>query len=236
MVNYFVKVDHLTKHLGHKKVLEDVSFQIKNKSIVGFLGPNGAGKTTTLKHLVKLYKPDSGQINFVTSPSAKKQVGAIIETPAFYESLSGLDNLKIFARMSGKVDHHHLKQLVGLVDLNEVMGKKVKTYSLGMKQRLGIAQALYKSPQLLVLDEPFNGLDPHGIEKIILILKDIVKESEISVLISSHNLYDLSKFCNEVIIINKGTIVETVNLDQKQTMNLEELYFSVIGGEGHAIS
>lgn len=214
MTNTILKCENLNKSFGKKKILKDVSFTIKKGDILGFIGPNGSGKTTTIKLILGLNSIDSGNVTIngfdikKDFESAIKGVGAIVENPDMYMYLSGYENLKLVANMynasSSKID-----EVVKLVKLEGRIKDKVSKYSLGMRQRLGIAQALINSPNLLILDEPTNGLDPEGIKELRDLLKNLAKKENIAVLISSHNLAELDSFCNKVCIIQNGTIIES---------------------------
>ena len=213
MSQFVLKVDHLTKIIKGNHLVEDVSFEVKPGEVFGFLGPNGAGKTTTIRMLVGLIKPTRGTImigghNIRTSfKEAMRQVGSIVENPELYSYLTGWENLKQFARMLGDVTDQRIEEIVHQVNLEDRIHEKVKTYSLGMKQRLGIAQALLGKPKLLILDEPTNGLDPSGIRELREFVRNLVKKEEISVFISSHLLSEIQLMCDRVAIINKGKMI-----------------------------
>lgn len=214
MTNTILKCENLNKSFGKKKILKDVSFTIKKGDILGFIGPNGSGKTTTIKLILGLSSIDSGNVTIngfdikKDFESAIKGVGAIVENPDMYMYLSGYENLKLVANMYN-VSSSKIDEVVKLVKLEGRIKDKVSKYSLGMRQRLGIAQALINSPNLLILDEPTNGLDPEGIKELRDLLKDLAKKENITVLISSHNLAELDSFCNKVCIIQNGTIIES---------------------------
>lgn len=214
LTNTILKCENLNKSFGKKKILKDVSFTIKKGDILGFIGPNGSGKTTTIKLILGLNSIDSGNVTIngfdikKDFESAIKGVGAIVENPDMYMYLSGYENLKLVANMYN-VSSSKIDEVVKLVKLEERIKDKVSKYSLGMRQRLGIAQALINSPNLLILDEPTNGLDPEGIKELRDLLKNLAKKENIAVLISSHNLAELDSFCNKVCIIQNGTIIES---------------------------
>lgn len=214
MTNTILKCENLNKSFGKKKILKDVSFTIKKGDILGFIGPNGSGKTTTIKLILGLNNIDSGNVTIngfdikKDFESAIKGVGAIVENPDMYMYLSGYENLKLVANMYN-VSSSKIDEVVKLVKLEGRIKDKVSKYSLGMRQRLGIAQALINSPNLLILDEPTNGLDPEGIKELRDLLKNLAKKENIAVLISSHNLAELDSFCNKVCIIQNGTIIES---------------------------
>lgn len=214
MTNTILKCENLNKSFGKKKILKDVSFTIKKGDILGFIGPNGSGKTTTIKLILGLNSIDSGNVTIngfdikKDFESAIKGVGAIVENPDMYMYLSGYENLKLVANMYN-VSSSKIDEVVKLVKLEGRIKDKVSKYSLGMRQRLGIAQALINNPNLLILDEPTNGLDPEGIKELRDLLKNLAKKENIAVLISSHNLAELDSFCNKVCIIQNGTIIES---------------------------
>lgn len=214
LTNTILKCENLNKSFGKKKILKDVSFTIKKGDILGFIGPNGSGKTTTIKLILGLNSIDSGNVTIngfdikKDFESAIKGVGAIVENPDMYMYLSGYENLKLVANMYN-VSSSKIDEVIKLVKLEGRIKDKVSKYSLGMRQRLGIAQALINSPNLLILDEPTNGLDPEGIKELRDLLKNLAKKENIAVLISSHNLAELDSFCNKVCIIQNGTIIES---------------------------
>lgn len=204
----------LCKSFGKKQILKNVSFELDEGDILAFIGPNGSGKTTTIKLILGLQGIDKGSVN-INGFDIKKdfvkaieKVGAIVENPDTYMYLSGWDNLKLTANMYKNISDEAIKDIVKLVDLETRIHDKVSKYSLGMRQRLGIARALINKPNILILDEPTNGLDPEGIKDLRNLLKKLAKEG-MGILISSHNLAELESFCNKVLIINNGTIIET---------------------------
>jgi ABC-2 type transport system ATP-binding protein len=215
-----LSVEHLTKKIGARTIVDDVSFEVKAGEIFGFLGPNGAGKTTTIRMLVGLIKPTSGSIviggynlqsDFL---QAIKQVGCIVENPELYPYLTGRENLEHFARMIDGIDTKRIEEVVRLVELDKRIDETVKTYSLGMRQRLGIAQALLGDPQLLILDEPTNGLDPAGIRELRAFIRRLSQEQSISIFISSHILYEIQLLCDRVAIISHGKVLKTAPVVQ----------------------
>lgn len=208
-----LSLEQLTKVIGKQTLVNQLSFQIRKGEIVGLLGPNGAGKTTTIRMIVGLIKMTSGDVK-VLGKSIRSQfaeaiskVGAIVENPEFYPYMTGRDNLKQYQRMSTGVTEERLQQVVELVGLTEAMSKKVKAYSLGMRQRLGIAQALLHNPSILILDEPTNGLDPAGIREMRDYLKKIAKQEGIAILVSSHLLSEMELMCSRVVVIQQGQYV-----------------------------
>ena len=209
----------LKKRIGLKTIVEDITFDMHEGEIIGLLGPNGSGKTTIMRMMVGLTKATKGDVYCFEKPlglgktAMLKEVGAMIETPEFYNYMSGWSNLKQIARVCGKkVTRARMKELVEFVGLKKVIRKKVKTYSLGMRQRLGLAQALLNDPKVLILDEPVNGLDPQGVQDFRNKLKEIAATG-VSILISSHLLDEIEKVCDRVIVIEKGKIIADDKLE-----------------------
>lgn len=215
-----LKVANVTKRIKKKLIIKDVSFDIKKGEILGFLGPNGSGKTTTLRMIVGLSKPTSGDIK-ICGYSIKKDyvkamsnVGCIIEGPDLYDYMSGYRNLEILGSMSKGVTKKDIDEAVELVGMGNRIHDKVAVYSMGMKQRIGLAQALIHKPKLLILDEPTNGLDPQGIHEFREIIKTLAKEKGISVLISSHIISEVQLMCDRVSIIDNGSIIRNASIDE----------------------
>lgn len=208
-----LKVTNLNKKFGKKEILKDVSFEINEGDILAFIGPNGAGKTTTIKCILGLQRLTKGSItingydikkNFV---KAINKVGCIVESPDVYMYLTGYENLKLQASLYPNINEESLERIICLVGLENRIDDKVSKYSLGMRQRLGIAISLVNNPNLLILDEPTNGLDPEGIKELRELLLKLAKNG-MGILISSHNLSELESFCNKVCIISQGKIIE----------------------------
>ena len=204
----------LCKSFGKKEILKNVSFSINEGDILAFIGPNGSGKTTTIKLILGLQKIDSGEVlinglditkNF---EDAIRKVGAIVENPDSYMYLTGWQNLRLIADYYGNISDEDINELVKYVGLESRINDKVNKYSLGMRQRLGIARALLNKPNILILDEPTNGLDPEGIKDLRVLLKRLSSDG-MGILISSHNLAELESFCNKVCIIDNGKIIES---------------------------
>ena len=213
-------IRHLSKFFGKKQVLRDISFDTYAGEVFGFLGPNGAGKTTLIKTVVGHLMIDEGAIS-ICSKTLKKdfegamaQVGGIIENPEFYKYMSGYDNLLQYARLRGVKDEARVREVVHLVGLDNRIHEKVGRYSLGMRQRLGVAQAILHRPRLLVLDEPTNGLDPAGIKDLRDILKDIAHREGASVLVSSHLMSEMELMCDRVGVIVGGQLVDVKPIDE----------------------
>lgn len=222
-------VENVTKVINKKSIVKDISFSINEGEILGFLGPNGAGKSTTLRMIVGLSKPTSGKIeicghsiteNYI---KAMSNIGSIIEGPDLYNYMSGMDNMKMLASMNKGVGEKDIYDIVELVGLKNRINDKVNTYSLGMKQRLGLAQALINNPKLLILDEPTNGLDPAGINEFRNIVKTLAKEKNISVLVSSHLMSEIEIICDKVSIIKNGAILKNGNV--KELLNTKEVFW-----------
>lgn len=206
-----LEMQGITKFFGKRKVLDNISLTVSEGEILGFLGPNGAGKTTAIKIILGLLNADSGMVTIngfdikKDFEKALEKVGGIIESPEMYNFLTGYDNLLLFARMHG-LGKERVKQVAEQVKLSGRLNDKVKKYSLGMRQRLGVAQALLNSPNLLVLDEPTNGLDPVGIKELRDMLRELAK-SGVAVFVSSHLLAEMELMCDTLCIIEEGKIV-----------------------------
>jgi len=214
-----LSVTGLEKRIRGKAIVQDVSFDITPGEIFGFLGPNGAGKTTTIRMLVGLIKPTSGSVKIGgfdvqrDFERALSQVGCIVENPEAYPYLSGWDNLQYAARMLQGVDESRIREVVALVKLEERIHDKVKTYSLGVRQRLGIAQALLGKPKLLILDEPTNGLDPKGIKELRQFISSLAEQG-MSVFISSHLLSEVQQLCDRVAILYRGRMLAIGSVEE----------------------
>lgn len=227
-------LDQVTKRIGKKTIVDGLSFEVRRGEIVGLLGPNGAGKTTAIRMITGLITINEGDIRIAghSIRNAFKQaivhVGGIIENPEFYPYMSGFDNLKQAARMTDTVTDARIMEVIALLGLQEALHKKVKSYSLGMRQRLGIAQALLDRPKLLILDEPTNGLDPAGIREMRDYLKRISQSEGIAVLVSSHLLSEVEQMCTRVVVIQNGKWVTEHRIgDQKNAASLPELRLRV---------
>ncbi|USK58328.1 ABC transporter ATP-binding protein [Peribacillus asahii] len=214
MSNVTLEVNSVKKTIRKREIIKDISFTVKKGEVFGFLGPNGAGKTTTIRMLVGLIKPTAGSIRICgydvkrDYKKAMQHLGCIVENPELYPFLSGWNNLLHFARMLPNVGEERMMEVVKLVGLEQRIHDTVKTYSLGMRQRLGIAQAMLNRPKLLILDEPTNGLDPAGIREMRQFIRMLAEEEGMSVLVSSHLLSEIQLLCDRVAIITKGEIVK----------------------------
>ena len=218
---------NISKTINKNKILDNVSLEIKKGDVIGLLGPNGAGKTTLIKSILSLNNIDKGSISICgfdikkNYKDAIKDVGAIVETPVFYNYLSGRKNLKLKSRIYN-VNDEYLNNIINLLGLNNYIDKKVYKYSLGMKQRLGIALSLVNNPKLLILDEPTNGLDIEGIK----IFKElIIKLSKtMTIIISSHMLSILDNICNKICLIKNGRVISTGEIDKLKKLNNNNTY------------
>jgi ABC-2 type transport system ATP-binding protein len=225
-----ISLSHVTKRIGRTTIIDDLTFEVPQGEIFGFLGPNGAGKTTTIRMIVGLMSITKGQIlikgkNIKTEfEQAIRHVGAIVESPEMYKYLSGYHNLVHYARMVPGVTKERIDEVVALVKLENRIHDKVKKYSLGMRQRLGVAQALLHRPALLILDEPTNGLDPAGIRDLRDYLRYLTRTEGITVVVSSHLLSEMELMCDRVAILQRGKLVNVMPIqhftrgnDQAQT-------------------
>lgn len=240
-----LKVDNLQKKFGKRSIIKGISFTIKEGEIFGFLGPNGSGKTTTIKMLVDLIAMDSGSITIMGNDikknreAALKHIGAVVESPELYSYLSGYENLMQIGRIRG-INKARIDEVVKLVGLEGRIKDKMKKYSLGMKQRLGLAAALLSSPKLLILDEPTNGLDPNGIIELREILKELAVKEGMAVFVSSHILGEIQNLCDTVAFIEDGTITSVESMDMLhnslvyslETEKNPEAYEILLGIEG----
>lgn len=228
-----LKISGLNKTLGKKHILHDISFEAYNGEVFGFLGPNGAGKTTTIKIIVGLLSLDEGSIEvggFDIKKNYEKAlacIGGIVENPEMYKHLTGKQNLRQYARMRSGVTEERIDEVVKLVGLSNRINEKVSKYSLGMRQRLGVAQSILHHPSVLILDEPTNGLDPAGIKELRDILKELAHKENICVMVSSHLMSEMELMCDRVGIIASGkmlgvyTIEEMVNVSKNGTLEFD---------------
>jgi len=209
-----LKANNLVKHFGHIKAVDNVSFSVNKGDIYGFLGPNGSGKSTTIRMLLSLISPNSGSIELFGKPLTSNRnwvlsrIGALIERPDFYNYLSAYKNLSLLAQYSGiQLSEKEIMDKLQLVGLAERAHSKVRTFSQGMKQRLGLAQTLLHDPELIILDEPVNGLDPQGINDIRKLILSLNQEFGKTIIISSHILREMELIANRMVVINKGKVV-----------------------------
>ena len=228
MSNTVLELKNVSKTFGKRKVIDNLSLEVKEGEIFGFLGPNGAGKTTTIKMILKLIDNDEGTIK-VNGYDTEKQfekamecIGAIVENPDMYKYMSGIDNLKLHARIRN-VSKQRIDEVLKLVELDNRSKEKVGKYSLGMKQRLGLAITLLHKPKVLILDEPTNGLDPAGIKKLRDILKEISHKDGVAVFVSSHILSEMQLMCDRVAVIDNGKIVKIEEISSEEEEKTEVL-------------
>lgn len=217
--DFVLSVRNLNKRIGRKTIIHSISFDVREGEIFGFLGPNGAGKTTTIRMLVGLIKPTSGSVEIYgfdvqkQPEEALKYVGSIVENPEMYPYLTGWENLMHFARMQDGIDESRIREVIELVHLGGRIHEKVRTYSLGMRQRLGIAQALLARPKVLILDEPTNGLDPKGIKEMRAFIRELASAG-LAVFVSSHLLSEIQLLCDRVAIIGGGRELAVGSVDE----------------------
>lgn len=230
-MDYVVKVNGLTKQANGKRLIADINLHIKKGEIYGLLGQNGAGKTTIMKMLTGITRPTSGEIMLFGQPLTERskmvlnRVGSVIEYPIFFEHLTAMDNLKLHCEYIGYYDEKAIRDALELVQLRGVEDKKVKDFSLGMKQRLGVARAIVAKPELLILDEPTNGLDPIGIKDMRDIIRMLSREYGITLLLSSHILAEMEQVVDRIGVIEDGRLTSEITLEEirKQHTNYIEL-------------
>ena len=231
---YILQTNHLTKTIGGKELVTDVNLHLKKGEIYGFLGPNGAGKTTVMKMLTNLWKPTDGSIEIFgetltpRSYEVLKRMGSIIEFPTFYDNLNGYDNLKLHCEYMGYYNHGSIENALDMLDLTDAADKPVKNYSLGMKERLGIARAILSKPELLILDEPTNGLDPAGMKQIRDLLKTLCTEYGITIMISSHILSEIESIADTVGVIHHGRMMKEISMKTIEQMSLAYIELAVL--------
>lgn len=228
-----IKTTNLTKIYGNQKSVDNLNINVNQGEIYGFIGRNGAGKTTTIRMLLGLIKPTSGKIEIFGEDFSKNQkeilrrIGSIVEVPGFYENLTARENLLINAKIIGVHKKNAIEEALEIVGLQHETKKLVGKYSLGMKQRLGIARALLHYPELLILDEPTNGLDPIGIKEMRKLIKSLAQERNITILISSHILAEVEQLVDHMGIIHEGKLLEEIALDTLRKTNRKYLEFQV---------
>ena len=210
MMANMISVSKLQKRFGKKTAVDNVSFELEQGVILGLLGPNGAGKTTTLKMITNLCPKDNGEIVINGYSLAKHpreallQVGAALDTPAFYNELTARDNLAYVAKLYGNIPAGRIDELIEFVGLGGQATKRVRAYSLGMRQRLALARALVSSPQIVILDEPANGLDPQGMIQLYELIRHLSQDKKVTFIVSSHLLHDMENLCTQVLILHQG--------------------------------
>jgi ABC-2 type transport system ATP-binding protein len=240
MVKTVLELKDVSKVIKGKTIIDSLSFGVQEGEVFGFLGPNGAGKTTTIRMIVGLMGISEGDI-IVNGTSVKsnfedaiRDIGAIVENPELYKFLSGYKNLQHFARMHKGITDERIKEVVELVGLTDRIHDKVKTYSLGMRQRLGIAQCLLHKPKVLILDEPTNGLDPAGIREIRDYIRRLARENGMAVIVSSHLLSEMEMMCDRIGIIQKGKLVDVQQV--KEFVQGNEQVYQIETGESAKVS
>lgn len=213
-----IELKNVSKTIRNKKIIDNLSFEVKAGEVFGFLGPNGAGKTTTIRMIAGLMKVSRGEI-FINGTNLKEdfekaisQIGAIVENPELYKFLSGYENLMQAARLYKGITKEKINRIIEMVGLTERIHDKVKTYSLGMRQRLGIAICLLHDPKVLILDEPTNGLDPAGIKEVRNYLRKLAHDHNLAILVSSHLLAEMEMMCDRFAIIQKGKLIDIQNV------------------------
>lgn len=230
---YILQTNNLTKTIGGKDLVKNVNLHIKKGEIYGFLGPNGAGKTTVMKMITNIWKPTNGNIEIfgetLTPQSYEilKRIGSIIEFPTFYSHMTGYENLRLHCEYMGYYKHGSIENALDMLDLTDAAQKPVKNYSLGMKERLGIARAILCKPELLILDEPTNGLDPAGMKQIRDLLKTLCEEYGITIMVSSHILSEIESIADTIGVINHGIMMKEIGMKEIEEMSLAYIELTV---------
>lgn len=225
-----LSIKNITKIYGKKKAADHVSFDIHEGEIFGFLGPNGAGKTTVIKSILGFIYPDEGEVcinGYDTKKDYEKamaSVGGIVENPEMYVNLSARKNIEMYARIHGNIPKERIDEVISEVGLSGRSKDPIRKYSLGMKQRIGLAQAMVHKPKLLILDEPTNGLDPTGIHQLRDVLKKYAHEQKGAVMVSSHILSEMQLLCDRVGIINNGKLISVCTMEELEKMNSASVY------------
>lgn len=231
--NYVIETKNLTKQYGAQKSVADLSIHVQQGRIYGLLGRNGAGKTTTMKLLLGLTAPTSGQVLLWRTPLSRNEkkllprIGSLIESPGFYPNLTATENLRIFATLRGITNRHAIRDALALVGLPYQDKKLFSQYSLGMKQRLAIALAIMHDPELLILDEPINGLDPIGIAEVRTFIRSLCREQGKTILISSHILSEIALLADDIGIIDHGVLLEEESLAELEAKSDRHIRFTV---------
>lgn len=220
-----LRTELLTKRYGRRAAVDQLSIEVARGDIYGFLGQNGAGKSTTIRMILGLVRPTRGGVRLLGQDMRRhplrglRRVGAIIESPAFYDHFTGWQNLRLFAAMSGGASRKRIEEVLSIVGLSTRAHEPVRVYSHGMRQRLGIAQSLLPSPEFIILDEPTDGLDPQGIREVRLLIRRLRDELDLTVLLSSHQLYEVEQICNRVAIIDHGRLLYQGTIEKLLTAN-----------------
>lgn len=232
-MSYILQTSRLTKTIGGKELVRDVDIHVKKGEIYGFLGPNGAGKTTVMKMIMNLWKPTVGMIELFGKPLAPqsyevmRRIGSIIEFPTFYEHMSGEENLRMHCEYMGYYQHGSVEKALEMLDLTAAAKTPVKNYSLGMKERLGIARAILCKPELFILDEPTNGLDPEGMKQIRDLLRMLCAEQGTTIVVSSHILSEIESMADTIGIIHHGRMKKEIGLKEIEEMSLAYIELTV---------
>lgn len=232
-MSYILQTSRLTKIIGGKELVSDVDIHVKKGEIYGFLGPNGAGKTTVMKMIMNLWKPTMGSVELFGKPltpqsyEVLRRIGSIIEFPTFYEHMTGLENLRMHCEYMGYYQHGSVEKALEMLDLTEAAKTPVKNYSLGMKERLGIARAILCKPELLILDEPTNGLDPAGMKQIRELLRMLSTEQGTTIVVSSHILSEIESIADTIGIIHHGRMKKEIGLKEIEEMSLAYMELAV---------
>lgn len=233
IMQYILQTEHLSKTIDGREIVKDINIHVKKGEIYGFLGPNGAGKTTVMKMVANLWKPTSGSIKLFgeklspVSYEVLKRIGSIIEFPCFYEHMSGKGNLKLHCEYMGYYMPGSVEDALEMAGLADAVERPVKKYSLGMKQRLGIARAILCRPELLILDEPVNGLDPAGMKQARDLFKKLSTEYGMSIIISSHILSEIESIADTIGVINRGSLIKEIPIDEVSSMSGTYIWLSV---------
>ena len=232
-MSYILQTSRLTKTIGGKELVRDVELHVKKGEIYGFLGSNGAGKTTVMKMIMNLWKPTMGSITLFgklltpQSYEVMRRIGSIIEFPTFYEHMTGYDNLRMHCEYMGFYQHGSVEKALEMLDLSAAAETPVKNYSLGMKERLGIARAILCKPELLILDEPTNGLDPAGMKQIRELLRMLSAEQGTTIVVSSHILSEIESMADTIGIIHRGRMKKEIGLKEIEEMRLAYIELTV---------
>lgn len=237
-----IETINLTKKFKDKTVVDNLTIKVSKGDIYGFLGPNGSGKSTTIKMLLGLIRPTSGTVKIngdeinINKELLSLNIGAVIETPAFYEDLTAKQNLNLFCNMYPSISKETINEVLKLVNLDQDANKIVKRFSLGMKQRLGIARAFLHNPEIIILDEPTNGLDPYGMREVRELILRLASVEKKTFFISTHLLYEVQQICNKVAIIKNGKLAKECyvkelleNTKNNQYNSLENSFFNILG-------
>ncbi len=236
-MSYILQTSRLTKTIGGKELVRDVDIHVKKGEIYGFLGPNGAGKTTVMKMIMNLWKPTMGSIELFGKPltpqsyEVMRRIGSIIEFPTFYEHMTGYENLRMHCEYMGFYQHGSVETALEMLDLTAAAKTLVKNYSLGMKERLGIARAILCKPELLILDEPTNGLDPAGMKQIRELLRMLSAEQGTTIVVSSHILSEIESMADTIGIIHQGRMKKEIGLKEIEEMSLAYIELAVENSE-----